>query len=88
MTLIFDLYEDTQGFLERTDDAQLWYNRGYANGMIEALDDLGFRAQVASLVEPDATDIVSGHELLPWGKAYSHGLEMGRSETYEVMEES
>jgi hypothetical protein len=86
LTLLCDLYEDTEGFAERTDDAQLWYNRGYANGVAEALGDLGFRPAVESVIEPDARDVVTGQELLPWGKAYAHGLEMGRRETFEVME--
>jgi hypothetical protein len=85
LTLLCDLYEDTEGFLERSDDAQLWYNRGYANGMIEALRALGYGAQVESLIEPDAPDAVAGQALLPWGKAYAHGLDMGRRETQDVM---
>jgi len=86
LTLICDLYEDTEGFLERGDDAQLWYNRGYANGMIEALAELGYRAQVQSLVDPDPPELVAGQTLLPWGKAYAHGRDMGRRETTDVME--
>ena len=86
LTLICDLYEDTEGFLDHTEDAQLWYNRGYANGMIEVLGELGLGRQVGSLVEPDAADLIAGHELLPWGKAYAHGRDMGRRETCEVME--
>ena len=85
LALIGDLYEDTEGFTERTDDAQLWYNRGYANGMVEELGELGFRPQVESLIEPDAQDVIAGHERLPWGKAYAHGRDMGRRETREVM---
>ena len=88
LELICDLYEDTDGFLERTDDAQLWYNRGYANGMIEVLGTLGHSGQIAGLVEPDPSDCITGQELLPWGKAYRHGLDMGRRETTEVMEVS
>jgi hypothetical protein len=85
LALIGELYEDTVGFTERTDDAQLWYNRGYANGMVEVLGELGFRRQVESLIDPDADNVIAGHELLPWGKAYAHGREMGHRETREVM---
>jgi hypothetical protein len=85
LSLICDLYEDTEGFLERSDDAQLWYNRGYANGMVEALRALGHGAQLESLIEPDATDAVADQALLPWGKAYAHGYDMGRRETHDVM---
>jgi hypothetical protein len=83
--LVCDLYEDTEGFVERKDDAQLWYNRGYANGMIAALTQLGFRSHVEGLIEPDPADLIAGQELLPWGKAYAHGLDMGQRETHEVM---
>jgi hypothetical protein len=85
LALVGELYEDTEGFAQRTDNAQLWYNRGYANGMVEVLGELGFRPQVESLIEPDAQDVIAGHELLPWGKAYAHGRDMGRRETREVM---
>jgi hypothetical protein len=85
LTLVCDLYEDTEGFSARTEDAQLWYNRGYANGMVEALRELGFLPQLEALIEPDPDDVVAGHELLPWGKAYAHGHTKGRRETHEVM---
>ena len=86
LELICDLYEDSRGFLDRTDDVQLWYNRGYANGVIHALDQLGYARHVASALEPDGEAAIAGHEALPWGKAYRHGWDMGQKETYEVME--
>lgn len=86
LELICDLYDGSEGFAERTDDAQLWYNRGYANGVIHALRDLGYGRQISASLDPDAQDLISGQEILPWGKAYGHGWEMGRKETYEVME--
>lgn len=86
LELICDLYDETRDFLDRTDDAQLWYNRGYANGVIYALDRIGYARQVASALEPDAENAIAGHETLPWGKAYRHGWDMGQKETYEVME--
>lgn len=85
LELVCDLYEDTEGFLDRQDDLQLWYNRGYANGMIDGLARLGYLPQVASAVEPDPVDLIAGQETLPWGKAYRHGWDMGRRETDEVM---
>ncbi len=88
LELICDLYDDSQGFLDRTDDAQFWYNRGYANGVIHALQRLGYTRHVAAALELDVQDPIAGHEALPWGKAYRHGWEMGRKETYEVMETS
>jgi hypothetical protein len=86
LELITDLYEESDAFPEETGDAQLWYNRGYANGVIDGLTQLGYREQVAKVVTPDTDDVIAGHELLPWGKAYSHGLEKGRQETFEVLE--
>ena len=86
LDLICDLYDDTEGFVERTDDLQIWYNRGYANGMIHALGRLGYGKHVAAAVDPDAETLVADQGLLPWGKAHRHGWEMGRRETYEVME--
>ena len=86
LELICDLYDDSGGFLEHRDEAQLWYNRGYANGVIHALGELGYSGQIAASLDPDAEDLISGQEILPWGKAYSHGWEKGRKETYEVME--
>jgi len=86
LELICDLYDGSQGLLERTDDAQLWYNRGYANGVIHALVLLGYARHVAAALEPDPRDLVEGHEALPWGKAYRHGWDMGQKETFEIME--
>jgi len=85
LTLVCDLYEDTEGFLERRDDAQLWYNRGYANGMVNALNALGYGPQVQTVIEPDAPALVADQALLPWGKAYAHGYQKGWRETQEVM---
>lgn len=86
LELICDLYDDTEGFVDRTDDAQIWYNRGYANGVIQALGHLGYAKQVESVLDADAEDLTAAHEVLPWGKAFRHGWEMGRKETFEVVE--
>jgi hypothetical protein len=85
LELICDLYEDTEGFLDRTGDAQLWYNRGYANGVIHALERLGHARAVASALEPDPVDLVDDQARLPWGKAYRHGWDKGTNETFEVL---
>ncbi|RMG56532.1 MAG: hypothetical protein D6717_06495 [Gammaproteobacteria bacterium] len=80
------LYAESEGFLERPDDAQLWYNRGYAYGILRALDALGYAPYFGDRMQRvDAEDIISGHELMPWGKAWQHGLEMGEKETREVL---
>ncbi|MFP4247548.1 MAG: hypothetical protein ACLFQ1_10250 [Halochromatium sp.] len=78
------LTHDSEGYLDRQDDPQLWYNRGYANGMLAALRALGHGPRVAATLEPDVYDAARDQAHLPWGKAYEHGREKGLEETYEV----
>jgi hypothetical protein len=84
--LVGELYAETEGFLDQTSDAQLWYNRGYANGVAAALRELGHGPALAEAYELDPPDVAAVHALLPWGKAYTHGFEMGRRETFDVKE--
>jgi hypothetical protein len=89
--LLRRLYAESEGFLERQDDAQLWYNRGYANGMAQALRDLGLGAAVPrdlglDIDDPDPREGIAAASLMPWGRAYAHGVEMGHRETHEVLE--
>jgi hypothetical protein len=88
--LLQDLYGETQGFLDKPDDAQLWYNRGYANGMAGAIRELGhgdaLPPDLALDPDGDAWDLIAQQALMPWGRAHAHGLEMGRKETFEVLE--
>lgn len=79
------LYEETAGFLENGDNQQHWYNRGYANGIIQQLTRLGYRAYVEQHIIPDPDDLIAGHEFWAWGRAYQHGVEMGMKETAEVI---
>lgn len=68
LELICDLYDDSQGFLDRPDDIQRWYNykRGVcANGVILALQRLGYARHVAVAPGSDAPDPITGHETLP-----------------------
>ena len=85
LDLVVRLYDETAGFADNPGDAQLWYNRGYANGMVKALGELGQGAQVAARVTADAADVIAGHEVMAWGKAYQHGLETGYRETFEIL---
>jgi hypothetical protein len=82
--LMKELSDGSEGYLERQDDPQLWYNRGYANGMADALRKLGHGQRIDSQLEPDVYDAARDQSHLPWGKAYEHGREMGAKETYEV----
>jgi hypothetical protein len=84
LRLIAELTEESEGYLDREDDPQLWYNRGYANGVAAALRDLGHADAVAETVPPDPYDAARDQQHLPWGRAYEHGREMGERETHEV----
>ena len=54
--------------------------------MIHALGRLGYAGHVVGALDPDPEDLTAEQALLPWGKAYRHGWEMGQKETHEVME--
>jgi hypothetical protein len=81
--LIDRLRSESQGFLDAPGDQQLWYNRGYANGMLLALRRLG---QAKSLGDraPDDPEQLGGHLAMPWGRAYRHGEDKGSQETFEI----
>ncbi|RRQ21398.1 hypothetical protein [Thiohalobacter thiocyanaticus] len=80
------LYAETEGFEQRSEDAQLWYNRGYANGMLTRLAELGYAEYIRRAdINPDREGVVADQALLPWGKAYTHGYEVGYRETLEVL---
>lgn len=85
-----DLYGETDGFLERQGEAQLWYDRGYANGMVAAIRELGYGKSLPDdlAFDPDgyARDLIAQQSFTPWGRAYGHGTDMGRNETFEVLE--
>jgi hypothetical protein len=84
--LLRDLYADTNGFLDRSDDAQSWYDRGYANGLAAALVELGEGARLDGCVVLDPPEVAVEQRVLPWGKAYAHGFEKGHDETIAMME--
>lgn len=88
--LVRRLYAESDGLLECQDDAQLWYNRGYGDGMVAAIRELGH----GDSLPPDLV-IRAGQELaqrideqslMPWGRAHAHGFEMGHKETFELLE--
>jgi len=83
--LIEELYAESNGFLDNPEDTQVWYNRGYANGMIVSLDALGYGELLDERLSRDPTDIIAGFETFDWGQAYRHGLETGDRETREVV---
>ena len=83
LDLIDRLRDETAEFLDNPGDQQLWYNRGYANGMVLALQRLGQEAQLAGR-GPDDAAALAGQLALPWGKAYRHGETRGSEETHEI----
>ncbi|MEN8167887.1 MAG: hypothetical protein ABFR65_10480 [Pseudomonadota bacterium] len=85
LQLVQQLYAETEGLVESESDLQLWYNRGYANGMLQALSMLGHGDRLPALVAADPDDFLAGQEFLPWGKAYRHGFETGEKEAREVL---
>ena len=85
LNVVDRLYLETAGFLEHGDNQQHWYNRGYANGIVRKLSQLGYRACIKDRLVPDAEDIIAGHEFWAWGKAYLHGIKMGMKETADVI---
>ena len=85
LDLIDRLRRETEGFLSEPGDQQLWYNRGYANGMVRVLRVHNHGDRLLDLVDVDPHEYLVGQEFLPWGKAYRHGFEMGEKETREVL---
>ncbi|MCU7869267.1 MAG: hypothetical protein KZQ98_12135 [Candidatus Thiodiazotropha sp. (ex Lucinoma borealis)] len=87
LQVVQDLYSETAVLSEGESELQLWYNRGYADGMISAMRILGYAQQVDTVGVTGDRSLVVGQELLPWGKAYRHGFNQGEKETAEVLQE-
>ena len=83
LTLIDSLRAETASFLDEPGDPQAWYNRGYANGILTALQALGQGHRLGDRRVDDAEQ-VERQQALPWGKAYRHGESMGSRETHEI----
>ena len=83
LDLIDRLRDETEGFIDSPGDQQLWYNRGYANGIVLALQQLGCAARLSGRAADDP-ELLAGHLLLPWGQAYRHGESRGSDETHEI----
>lgn len=83
LDLVDELRRETAGFLETPGEQQLWYNRGYANGMVLALRVIGGEMALHGRV-PDDPEQIGGQLALPWGRAFQHGESVGRRETFEI----
>jgi hypothetical protein len=88
LPVVVELYQETAELTQSDGDLQLWYNRGYADGMAQAMHQAGFSRELDGARLPALLKIDKGEAFLPWGKAYRHGLEMGERETREVLRES
>lgn len=83
--LIERLYDETDGYIDNPADAQIWYNRGYANGLVAYFRAHGYETQLPAL-NFDAADAHEKERVMEWHKAYHHGFEMGEREAGEVIE--
>ena len=85
LQLVAELYGESSQLSPQDADLQLWYNRGYADGMVKALGSLGYRRELADIAAGSDLSLSDAERFLPWGKAYKHGLEMGERETLDVL---
>lgn len=81
--LVERLYLETEGYIENPSDAQLWYNRGYANGVVAFFRNNGFEDKLPEIAL-DAPGVHEKERVMEWQKAYHHGFEMGERESAEV----
>ena len=87
IAIIEDLHKQSEGFIHCPENSQLWYNHGYADGMVKALLALGYQDRIASLSCHTKKAAVSARcqAGLPWGKACSRGVDSGHKETKEAL---
>ncbi|MET0049753.1 MAG: hypothetical protein ABW095_01580 [Candidatus Thiodiazotropha sp.] len=85
LQVVKNLYAETSGLAPEDAELQLWYNRGYADGMVAAMNRQGYAQNVQEALNPAPQPVSEESPFLPWGKAYRHGFEMGEGETLEVL---
>ncbi len=83
LDLIDRLRRETEDFLDQPSNHQVWYDRGYANGMLLTLQGLAANHRLGER-RPDDRALLGTHLAMPWGRAYRHGEEMGSRETDEI----
>ena len=81
--LVEQLYQESESYADNPSDVQLWYNRGYANGMVAFLNAHGYDDKIKHL-KLDAADLYDGEQVMEWHKAYHHGFDMGLRESEDV----
>jgi len=82
--LVEKLYVETEGYEDNPADAQLWYNRGYANGVVAYFNQSGLSDKL-SYLPLDEESLYDTERVMEWHKAYHHGFEMGERESGEVL---
>jgi len=82
--LVEKLYAETEGYADNPADAQLWYNRGYANGVVAYFNHNGL-AEKLSYLQLEGSNLYNTERVMEWHKAYHHGFEMGERESAEVL---
>ena len=89
LQMVQEFYSQTLELKEEQAECPRWYNRGYADGVIEYLKELGYREELSEfeLVKSNPTepDPQIMNRKLPWVSSYHRGVSKGREETYEVM---
>ena len=81
--LVEKLYQESESYADNPSDVQLWYNRGYANGIVALLNAQGYADKINHL-NLDAANLYNGEQVMEWHKAYHHGFDMGLRESQEV----
>ena len=80
-----ELMQSSDQFLDQPNDLQLWYNRGYANGILNALAQADIK--IEGLEKPDPEHLWSAHRFMAWGQAFIHGQTKGHSEACEILKQ-
>lgn len=83
--IVLRLYSETDSYMNDQSDIQLWYNRGYANGVVSALRSKSLLAVAGLQIHLDDEALHQGQTFMEWEKAYHHGFEMGEREAREVL---
>ena len=85
LPLVVKLHTESEHFIEHPEETQLWYDRGYANGMLKALTELGYHKQLPTPLNMDTPETIAESRWMPWGHAYQHGFDKGYEETLAVL---
>ena len=79
-----ELMQTSARFLEQPNNLQLWYNRGYANGILSALEQADIK--IEGLEKPDPEHLWAEHRFTTWGQAFIHGQTKGHNEARDILE--